>query len=420
MKRLLHILLFLFFPVLFVGLPTLLLVLSLDGVQQQPATHVTAANLQLAKHAFSSNQLASLESGSAITLKLNESQLKAIALALQTLKTDTHYQLSLQPDRLNLTLNVPVNILGSKAYLNVQTSLLPGKQLRFRHTKIGQLSLPTTIAHQLLRLIIGHKAEQHLRKDIHTISIHQNTLSVTIEPGILKLKQWALGHRSSTANTSNITHIQEYLIILDTEFGRLNHPKQSLAKVLQRVFNHAYQRTGTHSSAKSENEAAIAALAIYFGDRRLARFYGIQNPPINRTSITLARRTDWMKHFIISAGVTLATHEILADAVGLLKELQDAKTHSGFSFTDLAADRAGIYFATYATQNNDQARHVQLQLRQPSSGENLIFPNVKDLPEWLKQAEFDAQFGSLQDPRYRNMMQSIQKRIKQRPLYQRP
>jgi hypothetical protein len=55
--------------------------------------------------------------------------------------------------------------------------------------------------------------------------------------------------------------------------------------------------------------------------------------------------------------------DFISDAGGLLKEELDALTHgSGFSFGDLAADRAGVRFA-WATDSETAALAMQARLQ---------------------------------------------------------
>ncbi len=101
---------------------------------------------------------------------------------------------------------------------------------------------------------------------------------------------------------------------------------------------------------------------------------------------------------------------------GLYKELKDAQGGSGFSFNDLAADRAGAYFGQFCTQSGRSARHVQATLAQTREA-TLFFPVVKDLPEFLPQAEFQRRFGGVGQPAYQRMIEKIDARISALPLY---
>ena len=50
---------------------------------------------------------------------------------------------------------------------------------------------------------------------------------------------------------------------------------------------------------------------------------------------------DLAQHFIVSAVIAAAGGTPIAAAAGVYKELNDARDGSGFSFSDIAADRAG-------------------------------------------------------------------------------
>ena len=84
-------------------------------------------------------------------------------------------------------------------------------------------------------------------------------------------------------------------------------------------------------------------------------------PPQN---VTLDGREDFAKHFIVSAAIAAFADTALADAIGLYKEIDDARYGSGFSFNDIAADRAGTKFGEKAVLNEDSAVNMDAGLRQ--------------------------------------------------------
>ena len=96
--------------------------------------------------------------------------------------------------------------------------------------------------------------------------------------------------------------------------------------------------------------------------------------------VTLQQRWDYPLHFLISALVAAEAGTPLADAVGLWKELTDARRGgSGFSFEDLAADRAGTRFGELAIRDPArlQARITQ-QRAELERGEAAIAGVQKD------------------------------------------
>jgi len=105
----------------------------------------------------------------------------------------------------------------------------------------------------------------------------------------------------------------------------------------------------------------------------------------------------------------------LADAVGPYKEIEDSRGGSGFSFNDIATNRAGTRFGEYAA-NPALAQKLQRQLSM-GIGEKDIMPATDDLPESLPEKEFLKRFGGIGAPPYKKMMADIERRIAALPLY---
>jgi hypothetical protein len=157
-----------------------------------------------------------------------------------------------------------------------------------------------------------------------------------------------------------------------------------------------------------ENESAILAWGIALGDHRLARFVGLDpdSELVRRATAisrgtTLRGREDWPRHYVVSAALAVLAHPWVSDAGGLMKEEADALSQgSGFSFGDLAADRAGVRFAEASTSSETSAKTMQLLLQSPLNMDEL-FPKTLDFPENLTIQEFRQKFGSVGSERYR-------------------
>ena len=163
------------------------------------------------------------------------------------------------------------------------------------------------------------------------------------------------------------------------------------------------------------NRAAILALGIAIGHERLARFVGLDHQAdlvreamALRQRTTLSGRDDWPRHFCLSAALTVLENPFASDASGLMKEQLDALAHgSGFSFTDLAADRAGVRFAEAATDSEPAATAMQARLRKGYEAAD-YFPRNCNLPENLTVEEFRRDYGGVGTLRYRQMMKEIE------------
>ena len=100
----------------------------------------------------------------------------------------------------------------------------------------------------------------------------------------------------------------------------------------------------------------------------------------------------------------------IADAIGLFKEIDDSDGGSGFSFADLAADRAGVRFAEIATGSDDNARKIQSVLAMLPN-ESYFFPHVTDLPEGITKDDFERFYGGVDNVNYLFLIEKIDKRI---------
>jgi hypothetical protein len=102
----------------------------------------------------------------------------------------------------------------------------------------------------------------------------------------------------------------------------------------------------------------------------------------------------------------------------VLRELDDAQDGgSGFSFTDLGADRSGVRLAERATADQASARKVQQLLADPALQESVFMADFRDLPEFMPAAEFDARFGTVGSPAYLALLEEIENRISRLPLF---
>jgi uncharacterized protein YfiM (DUF2279 family) len=176
---------------------------------------------------------------------------------------------------------------------------------------------------------------------------------------------------------------------------------EGFAKLLELAF--MYAADNSHGTdAVHPNKAAILALGVILGEQRVAmvakRTVNIQRIAefdALRNRITLVGRNDLARHFWVSAALAILSDEKRSMTVGIAKEMMDAtEGGSGFSFDDLAADRAGTLLAIAATKNTANARNLQTLV-----GQGVViadfFPGVEGLPSGLTREEFQSGFGGL-------------------------
>ena len=102
--------------------------------------------------------------------------------------------------------------------------------------------------------------------------------------------------------------------------------------------------------------------------------------------------------------------------MGLYKEVDDSRGGSGFSFNDIAADRAGTRFGELATGRDAGLSKIKRFLTDGVRDADLL-PEVKDLPEFMQEAEFKRRYGGIGAPAYAKMMKDIEQRIAELSLY---
>lgn len=186
--------------------------------------------------------------------------------------------------------------------------------------------------------------------------------------------------------------LTEILVPLLQDAGAEAHPDQRAA---------AYRNTLLVTAAQlSGKNIALLVPAIRQQPRPLA--------------LTLHGRHDLAQHFAISAALAAWAGEPLANTIGLDKEVSDARGGSGFSFADLAADRAGTRFGELAIQRPERLAAAL------ASGPGALMPPIDGLPEPMQAAEFERRFGAVGSPAYQRVAAEIERRIAALALFHTP
>ncbi len=133
--------------------------------------------------------------------------------------------------------------------------------------------------------------------------------------------------------------------------------------------------------------------------------------------MTLRDRDDLRKHFTVSAGLYAMRSDAAVLGVGEIKELLDSrKGGSGFSLDDMAANAAGVRFASefLGAPASDWAGMLDLVRT-----EDDILPSLEGLDSGMTAEEFERRYGDIDSPAYRDATAEIERRIDALPLYAR-
>ncbi|MFT7632960.1 MAG: nitrogen fixation-related uncharacterized protein [Mariniblastus sp.] len=206
------------------------------------------------------------------------------------------------------------------------------------------------------------------------------------------------------------------LHILENADG-INKGDEGFAQLIHETFKFA-EDNSHRTNAVEPNKAAILALGVILGEEKIAT---VAKRPINldrkkeleaiRRRITIQGRNDLVRHFWVSAALTVLSDESRTMTVGITKELMDANPGgSGFSFVDLTADRAGTLFALGATRDAQSARAMQLSIRQGVNNAD-YFPKIDGLPEGISSDDFQSKYGGLRGEKTMAVVNDIQSRL---------
>lgn len=381
----------------------------------QPA-QVSAADVARARDFLRRNDPRRLPPGNAHTLVASEQEVNLLGGQLVArVAPGGAARLTLGAGNALLQASLPLPRSPVGGWLNVEATLQQTTGLpAVEALRVGHLPVPRWVAARLLsRLVaqLGASAEGQLAHDM--------VQRVGLAPGRLELVyawrddsyQRLLGTLVPPDDQARLKAYAERLADLTqaAPAGGL-----SLAQLLPPLFELARQRSAGHD-ALAENRAVLLTLAVHVSGRGLATLVPAarqwrQPRPV---LLTLAGRDDFPQHFLISAVLALEGGGPLADAIGVYKEVADSRNGSGFSFNDIAADRAGTRLGLLARQAPEQ---LQAQLAR-GVRESDFMPDVADLPQFLSEAEFRRAYGGVGAPAYRHMQADIERRLDALPLF---
>ena len=315
-------------------------------------------------------------------------------------------------------MTVPENRLGK--YLNITFRLgnEEGEQLpTITKFKAGQLLIPAKIAGFIINTFIENSALNN-----YFILATRPIQGVKIEPEKITISYFSSLETLITAkNVLTGTNNPPALNIYHQKIADIiakHDPswRLSLAELLKPLFEIAYQRSNL-DNAIEENRLVIMTVNDYVNKKQSKAFEQPAKPSEGKQYVAfLYKRSDLAQHFIGSAALTASVNNQVAKVVGEEKELSDAQSGSGFSFIDLAADKAGTRFGEVATASPESARQLQLAMMQIKDYTDFM-PDPRDLPEKMNEADFKKRYGSIHSADYREISKKIDARIAAIPMY---
>ncbi len=317
-------------------------------------------------------------------------------------------------DELRLDLSLRLGRAWDGRYLNLGLGFSPaGRGLQLTRLRLGPLPVPVALSRPLLdRLLASSPVAEHLplfQRMLREVKLGPGVVHLTVvwDQDAVRAAIDVAGRQLAGVDPQQLAAYRGHL------HGLLSRrPPPDFGAVMGELFSLARQRS-TPGEAVAENRALLIALAEVANGARL----GLPGArALHLGGLDLAGRGDYVQHFTLSAALAAIAGEALADRAGLYKEVRDTHGGSGFSFSDLAADRAGSRFGAYATSSPEAAKRVQALIAD-SRDTSVYLPRIDDLPEFLPGSVFIQRYGGVGGKGYTRLVDEIEARIAALPLY---
>jgi hypothetical protein len=376
----------------------------------QKRADMTPERIARAKRVFEQNDPRRLSAGSIAQARLDQEDLDLAINYFANQFIDGIAGLKINPGRaiIESTLKLPIN--PWYRFLNVKVELKETDKLpQIDHMMLGKLWIPGVLATSLIK-----KYLPLVQPVVNWQTLYDMITKVKFKQGLMIVTyQWQTNIPATLSGallpTQDQSQIETYQRRL-AELTQTGSNSLNLVTLLQPLFQLATERS-VNGEAVAENRALILVLAFYVNQKKLNKLIPASKiwPHPSWRIVTLNDRDDFPKHYLISAMLAAYAGTPLADAVGVFKEIEDSHGGSGFSFNDIAADRAGTRMGELAVENERRAKITQRLLA--NATESDIMPKTADLPEFMPEAEFKRRFGGIEGKSYRIMMEEIERRV---------
>lgn len=322
-----------------------------------------------------------------------------------------------------ITAQAPTSIF--ERYVNIKAELISlDDQLFIDNLMIGSLSIPSFIANYLMNS--GHQLLQQfseyreLAESVTHLSFRQNELELVYQWRPDLVKKLKTRTQKFLLEEMDVARIEAYYQHLTEVSWSVTTHHMSMQDILRPLFQFAAKRVAEGQDPVLENKALLSVFGMYAMEKDVREILGesasVELRQPNYLKVRLRNRGDLTKHFLVSAAISVNANSGIADTVGLFKELSDSQGNSGFSFADLAADRAGVRFAQVATESPLSAKRLQNEMSRHLR-EDDIMPKIDRLPERIKELEFKKRFKDLDSTSYQLVNNEVERRVAACRLY---
>ena len=313
-----------------------------------------------------------------------------------------------------VSFHLPRNPFGQ--WLNVEVQIAEtGGLPALSSVRVGRVPVPTPLAEWALQWLagrVGLSSELRLAADV--------VQQVRFAPGQVGVRYAWRSDSSARVLAALLPADEQQRLRAYTErlagLAARERPASDVAlvRLLVPMFELARQRTQAGGDAAAENRAALTVLTLFANGRGVDALSPAARSWVRprRMRVMMGGREDLPLHFLVSATLAAEGSSQLSQAIGLYKEVTDSRGGSGFSFSDMAANRAGTRFGQVLLQD---APRLQVEVARGVQDGDLL-PPLADLPDFMPEAEFKHRFGGVESPAYKAMLADIDQSIATLPL----
>ncbi|MDO8270378.1 MAG: hypothetical protein Q7U82_00455 [Gammaproteobacteria bacterium] len=420
---------------LLLGLLVLVLLLMILTLQTSPSVPVTRTiddvDIRTIEQLIVDNAPEEISSAGERSLQLDKEELNLLAaFGLQTIPglQDMAADVALTSGSASIDLVVPWQLPGLPLYLNLQVSVRQRDgTIELYGVRAGHLPIPTAVVHSAILIgqriltanYVNYQEFTALQKSVRDVTFEEEAVHVTLDwqPDMLsqvkaQAEQLFLSADDNDRILRYYTQIAEIVTALPADTSSI-----SLNDLLFPLFRIASVRTASGGDAIAENRNLLQALSLYVNESDVPQLTAeLGATPVRRVEVTIQRRVDLAQHLTTSAAITASAGAGVAGILSNSKETYDARYRSGFSFSDLTANSAGVALGNAATSNATEALILQQRLTHATLETDYMPPVARDLAG-LNEADFSEQYRDRNSQAYLERVAAIDKEIAALPVY---
>ena len=367
-----------------------------------------------------------------VSLHITEQELNGLFKLAKKAKSNINTSIAIDTSKAKLrsalTLSTPIPLYLNFSAEVTTTAPASARGIHWKKVTIGKLRLPPNVANWIAEIafakIVGKQKASAILDGIKFVEIDTNTITFIYSPnfkfsdGITAISE-TFNQASGLKQKIDEARVEHYYRYYTNTYS--NTQRIELHVTMSHLIIEAFNQSHAQDlEITEEHHAALLALALYFEPELFKYLYRaplLSEPTHNIPEVIVNKRIDLGKHFIVSAALKLLADNGVSDHISELKEILDSQSASGFSFTDIAANRAGIMFADLLTKEKIVATRVQQHTLYKNIKLDDFFPPFSHLDEGMTHPQFEQKYTNTASISYKKQMNQIDASILALRLY---